>query len=224
VVSAPKRPTKAARPRPDSGVFVYGIFPADIEVAAGMPGIGDHPGPLRAVRAGDVAALVSEVHLPGGRGSPDDRRNHREILDASAPEAPVLPLPFGTVLASDEAVAEELLAAHRDEFTKALRELEGRAQFVVQGRYLEHASASTREKDARALQHAMKGQYVASRVRKSSRPVDGVQVAFLVDTDAEGEVERVTEDLARKWDGRIHLELRGPMAAYDFTPTITTAP
>jgi hypothetical protein len=33
----------------------------------------------------------------------------------------------------------ELLDAHRDEFTQALRELDGRAQYVVRGRYVERA-------------------------------------------------------------------------------------
>jgi hypothetical protein len=223
-VRPPERGRGAARPQPDSGVLVYGIFPADIEVAAGQPGVGRDPGPLRAVRDGEVAALVSEVHPAGGLGSPDDRRNHREILDASAPEAPVLPLPFGTVLASDEAVAKELLAAHGDEFSTALRELEGRAQFVIRGRYRDAAAAGSRDEDARAVQQAMAGRCVASRVRKPAGPRAGLQVALLVDTEAESEVERVTADLAREWDGRLQLELLGPMAAYDFAPTMTHRP
>jgi hypothetical protein len=38
-----------------------------------------------------------------------------------------------------------------------------------------------------------------------------------VDVDREREVERVIEDLAREWEGRIDIQLLGPMAAYDFT-------
>jgi gas vesicle protein GvpL/GvpF len=140
-------------------------------------------------------------------------------LDASAPVVPVLALPFGTVLDSDEAVVEELLAAHRDEFAEALRELEGRAQFVVRGRYLEEAVAASREQDTRAVEKTMEGQYVAS-VRKPAQELDAVHVAFLVDIDQHHEVERVIEDLAREWDGRIQLRLLGPMAAYDFVATM----
>src|SRR6266536_656430 len=101
------------------GIYVYGILPADIEVSAGIPGVGEHPGQLRDVRADGLAALVSEVNLSGRLGSPDDLRTYQEILDATAAEVPVLPLRFGTILASEEAVTEELLAARYDEFTAA---------------------------------------------------------------------------------------------------------
>ena len=46
-------------------------------------------------------------------------------------------LRFGAVLTNDDAVADELLGAHYDEFTSALKQLEGHAEYVVQGRYVE---------------------------------------------------------------------------------------
>ncbi len=42
-------------------------------------------------------------------------------------------------MTDEDAVAEELLAAHAEEFAAALEELEGRAQYVVKGRYVEEA-------------------------------------------------------------------------------------
>ncbi len=216
---APKRTASSTTAQPESGVFVYGIFPADIEVAAGMPGVGETPGLMRAVHDGDLAALVSDVRLSGQLGSPADRRIHRKTLDASARGVPVLALPFGTVLSSDEAVAEQL-AAHGDEFAQALRRLDGRAQFVVQGRYTEQAGPASRQQDTRALQEAMAGHCVASNVREPADEQDAVDVAYLVDIDQQREVRRVVDDLARQWDGRIQLQLLGPMAAYDFVPTM----
>src|SRR5205807_6887660 len=116
---------------------VYGILPADVELTAEMPGVGDPPGQIRVVRSDGLAALVSEVELSRELGSPDDLKAHKDILDASAEELPVLPLRFGAVLNSEDAVAEELLDANHDEFADALDELDGRAQFVVKGRYVE---------------------------------------------------------------------------------------
>jgi hypothetical protein len=55
------------------------------------------------------------------------------------PKCPVLPLRFGTILTSEDAVAKELLAAHHDEFTAALDQLEGRIEFRVKGRYVKDA-------------------------------------------------------------------------------------
>jgi hypothetical protein len=154
-------------------------------------------------------------------GSPEDLRTYREILDAIATEVPVVPLRFGTILTSEDAVAQELLAARHDEFTAALDRLEGRAEFQVKGRYvkdtgLEKVSA-WREQDARTVQQALEGVCVASVTRQPTSDLDAVDVAFLVNVSDERRMERVTRALSRKWEGRVDLQLLGPMAAYDFT-------
>jgi len=215
---------KATAGRRKKGIYVYGILPADIEVAGGIPGVGKHPGLLRDVRCDGLAALISEVDSPGRLGSPDDVQTHREILDATAAEVPVLPLRFGMVLASEDAVAKDLLAAHHDEFTAALDQLEGRTEFQVKGRYVkdavrDEAVETMRDEDTRALRQAMEGLCVASVALEPADERDAVHVAFLVAADQEPEVERVTEDLAREWEGRLDVELLGPMAAYDFAGT-----
>jgi Gas vesicle synthesis protein GvpL/GvpF/Lsr2 len=255
--------TSAARVagmRQEKGIYVYGILLADIEVAADIPGVGEHPGPLREARFDGLTALISEVDLSGRLGSPDDLRTHQEILDATAAEVPVLPLRFGTILTSEDAVAKELLAAHHDEFTAALDQLEGRIEFRVRGRYVKdavlgevlsqnkqaarlreaiqgkdpdaarnarselgqlvnEAVTARREEDTRALRQAMERLCVASVVREPTHELDAVHVAFLVAVDEEREVERVIEDLAREWEGRIDVQLLGPMAAYNFAGT-----
>jgi|GEM_PF-495612 hypothetical protein len=252
-----KQAAGAARVRQEKGIYVYGILPADIEVTAEMPGVGEHPGLLRVVRSDGLAALISDVDLSGQLRSSGDLRTHREILDATATEVPVLPLHFGTILASEDAVAEELLAAHHDEFADALEQLEGRAEFLVKGSYVEEAVldqllsenrqaarlqdqiqgkdpgaaqdarielgeiineavTAKRKQDTRALEQAMEGVSVASAVREPAHELDAVHVAFLVAADQESEVERVIEDLARDWQGRIEVQLLGPIAAYDF--------
>jgi hypothetical protein len=251
---------RAAAVQQQKGIYVYGILPADIEVAVGIPGVGEHPGLLRDVRFDGLAALISELDSSGRLGSPDDLRAHREILDATAAEVPVLPLRFGTILTSEDAVAKDLLAAHHDEFTAALDQLEGRTEFQVKGRYvkdavlgevlsqnkqaaglretiqgkdpeaarnarvelgqlLNQAVKAWREEDARALRQAMERLCVASVAREPSHELDAVHVAFLVAVDKEPEVERAIEDLAQEWEGRIDVQLLGPMAAYDFAGT-----
>jgi len=138
--SKPRKQTaKAGGAKQQTGIYVYGILTADAELTSDMPGVGDPPGQVRVVHSDGLAALVSEVDVTQPLGSPEDLRVHKEILDASATELPVLPLRFGAVLASEDAVAEELLAANRDEFAAALSELDGRAEYVVKGRYVEDA-------------------------------------------------------------------------------------
>jgi hypothetical protein len=192
------------------GIVVYGILPDDIEVADATPGIGENPGPLRIVYSDGLAALISELEPPGRLGTPDDRRAYREILDGTATEAPVLPLRFGTVLASEDAVADELLTAHHDEFAGALEELDGRAEFVVRGRYVGQADGSGRPDATQALEAAMREHCVASVVREPAHERDGVEVAFLVDADQESEVERVIENLARECKAGSSSSCSGP--------------
>jgi Gas vesicle synthesis protein GvpL/GvpF len=119
------------------GVYVYGILPGDIEIEAGAPGVGDPPCEIRPIRHRDLVALVSDVDLDRPLGRAEDLFTHEELLDASAANVPVLPLRFGAVLASDEAVADELLGPHYDEFAEALRQLDGHAEYIVKGRYVE---------------------------------------------------------------------------------------
>ena len=256
----PAQAPGAADVRRQRGIYVYGILPGDIEVTEDTPGVGEHPGLLRDIRFDGLAALISDVDMSGRQGSPEDLNTYREILDATAAEVPVVPLRFGTILTSEDAVAEELLAARHDEFTAALEQLEGRAEFQVKGRYakdavlekvlsqnkraarlcdtvegmnpdaaqnarieldqlINEAVTAWRDQDKRALRHAMEGVCAASVTRQPAGELDAVNVAFLVDAGQEREVDRVIEALAREWEGRIDLQLLGPMAAYDFTGT-----
>ncbi|PXY19058.1 GvpL/GvpF family gas vesicle protein [Prauserella muralis] len=131
------------KPREDTAeqtvCYVYGIVPADVETDPEARGVGDPPSPIEAVRHGELAALVSEIRADRPLGKPEDLAAHARILDATSAEAPVLPLRFGAVLTGSEAVERELLAEHHDEFHAALQELEGKAEYVLKGRYDEQA-------------------------------------------------------------------------------------
>lgn len=137
-MAAPTGPEQA-RELGQYGCYVYGIVPADVESAGVVRGVGDPPGRIELVRHGSLAALVSEMALAGRLGTPEDLRAHAQILDTTAVEVPVLPLRFGTVMATKDAVAGDLLAAYQEAFAAALKEVEGRAQYVVKGRYVEQA-------------------------------------------------------------------------------------
>lgn len=111
---------RGARSPGQPGCYVYGIVPADVELAGDVRGVGDPPGQVQLVRHGNLVALVSAVDLTGRLGTPDDLRAHAQVLDATAVAVPVLPLRFGTVVATQDAVAGELLAVYQEAFTAAL--------------------------------------------------------------------------------------------------------
>jgi len=201
--------------------------------------------------------MVSEVDVTNPLGTPEDLQAHVDILDATVTDAPVLPSRFGAVLTSEEAVAEELLDANHDEFAAALQQLEGRAEYVVRGRYSEQAIleeilsgnsraarlrdrihgadpdatrelrielgeivnntvANKRQADTHLLVSAMKDHCVLSSVRVATNELDAVYVAFLIEDGQVGELERVVRDLSSRWQERVELNVRGPMAPYDF--------
>lgn len=120
-----------------TAVYVYGIVTDDVEPAPHARGIGDPPAEVSIVRRGEIAALISEIPLDRPLGTPDDLTAHARLLDGTAAVAPVLPLRFGGVVTDTAAVENELLAPNHDEFRSALAELEGHAQFVIRGRYVE---------------------------------------------------------------------------------------
>lgn len=241
----------------ETGVYVYGIVPGDVELNSGVLGVGEPPGEIRLVRSGDLAALVSDVSLGNPLGTPEDLQAHAEVLDATVTDAPVLPSRFGAVMTNEEAVAEDLLAANHDQFAAALEQIEGMAEYIVRGRYAEHAileevlsenSAAARlrdqlrgkdsdatrslriqlgeiinqavtekrDSDTRALVSTMRDHCADSVVRAATNEMDAVYVAFLLETDQAGELKRIVGDFGDRWQGRVELQVRGPMAPYDF--------
>lgn len=117
------------------GIYVYGIVPGDVRIDKDTTGVGDPPAEVHVIEQGELAALVSPLRTERPLGTPADLKAHAGLLDAAASEVPVLPLRFGAVLDSEDAVRDELLAPHHDDFRAALDELDGKAQYVVRGRY-----------------------------------------------------------------------------------------
>ncbi|WP_433264783.1 GvpL/GvpF family gas vesicle protein [Micromonospora vinacea] len=122
----------------ETGLFVYGLVPADVEATPDAAGVGDPPGEVTVIRHGDIAALVSAVPLDTPLGRSADLRAYQDLLDGTAAVAPVLPVRFGTVVTGPDAVLD-LLRPHHDRFAAALAEFEGRVQYVVHGRFEERA-------------------------------------------------------------------------------------
>jgi hypothetical protein len=248
----------------EEGCYIYGIFPEDVQLSEGARGVGDPPAEVRLVPHRSIAAVVSKVRTDRPLGRPEDLTAHQQLLDASSAETPVLPMRFGAVVTNEQAVVDELLEPYHDEFAAALKELEGRAEYVVKGRYVEDAilrevleenpdAASLREQiksagdqeatrqlrmdlgelinlaieakreaDTRKVGDAVAESRVASSVRPPSHEEDAANVALLVETDRQADLERAVERLAREWEGRVTVRLLGPMAPYDFV--VTQAP
>ncbi|MER6950176.1 GvpL/GvpF family gas vesicle protein [Nonomuraea sp. NPDC000554] len=177
--------------------YVYGIVPADVQVSDDARGVGSPPAPVRLVRHGEIGALVSEIAIDRPLGTPDDLVAHQQLLDATAAEVPVLPLRFGAVTTSLEAVADELLAPHHDEFLAALDELEGRAEFVVKGRYDERTllrEVLTESPEAAQLRDEIKGK--PEDATRNARIQLGELVNQAVSAKREADTDAILDRLA----------------------------
>jgi Gas vesicle synthesis protein GvpL/GvpF len=113
-------------------VYVYGVLRAkDFGAVSGTGVVG---APIRNVEHDGVAALVStfdDSALVAARGL----RSHWKVLDEVSKSATVLPVRFGTVLESDDAVRAELLEPNAERLSGLLEELDGRVQLTVKGDY-----------------------------------------------------------------------------------------
>jgi hypothetical protein len=116
----------------ESNLYVYGIMPASEQ--ASLPDAGVAGAEVRAVEHGELAAIVSELEgdaLVAAR----EVRAHWRVVEAVAAVATLLPVRFGTVLAGDRAVVEQLLAPQAEHLKTLLQSLAGRVQLAVKGEY-----------------------------------------------------------------------------------------
>ncbi|WP_350277960.1 GvpL/GvpF family gas vesicle protein [Kribbella sp. HUAS MG21] len=115
------------------GCYLYGIAAADVVVPAELVGVDEQPVVL--IPHGDIAAVTSPLPAESTLAGRAELMAHSHVLDAIATAGPVVPVRFGSVLQSVDAVAHELLEPRHDEFRAMLGELAGHAQFTVRARY-----------------------------------------------------------------------------------------
>jgi hypothetical protein len=159
-------------------VMVYGV------IAAG-DGCRLAPG-VRRVGHGDLAAVVSDA--AGGRvGAASALREHWSVLERLAEETTVLPIRFGTVMASEDAVVADFLAPAHDGLRSGLEALAGKVQVTVKGTY--DPDALLRGVVARSATIArLKGEVDA--LPEAASYVKRIQLGELVASEVERQRER----------------------------------
>jgi hypothetical protein len=113
-----------------TAVYVYGIAPASERIDVEASGVGGPDAGVRRVVHGDLAALVSDVDV-GPLAAARDLRAHWRVLEEAASKATVLPVRFGTILESEDAVLSEFMAPRHDRLAAQLAELSGKVQLSV---------------------------------------------------------------------------------------------
>jgi hypothetical protein len=174
----------------DQGCYVYGVVPSDAQ-GLGVSGLDDAP--VRLLRFGPVAAVVSAVRLERPAGRRHDLLAHSRVLDAYAANGPVVPVRFGSILTDPEAVRSELLEPRKERFVELLAELTGAVQFNLQARYDE----------ATVLTEVVGSNPEIARLRERTR--DRSEEESYADRVRLGEL--VSNELAARREGDAHTVL-----------------
>jgi hypothetical protein len=121
---------------PETGFYVYGVVRAG---AGRVPPelVGIDQAPVRTVDHDGIAAVVAEIGVDRPPGRRADLMAHSAVLDSLVATGVVIPVQFGSVLADEESVVEDLLVPGRDYFESLLVELSGHAQFNLRASYHE---------------------------------------------------------------------------------------
>ena len=95
---------------------------------------GVHDAAVKAVDHGELAAIVSDVGGGPLRAKRRDLLRHSDVLQDAFAHAPVLPFRFGTVLESEDAVVDDLLAARYEELVALLQRFDGLSELRLRAR------------------------------------------------------------------------------------------
>ncbi|EFL35976.1 gas vesicle synthesis protein [Streptomyces viridochromogenes DSM 40736] len=118
--------------------YVYGIAASTHpSLPEGMGGVGDPPRPVRILREGDLAAVVSDAP-EGLRPKRRDLLAHQNVLSEAGAAACVLPMRFGSVAPDDNSITG-VLAERAEHYKERLRALDGRVEYNVKANHVEEA-------------------------------------------------------------------------------------
>lgn len=114
-------------------MYVYGLTSAGNDVEA--RGIGDVP--VSTVEHGELAAIVSRVGDASLRAKRRDLLRHSDVLQAAFAHAAVVPLRFGVVFDSEDALVADLLGARYEELVTLLQRIDGLAELRLRASFVE---------------------------------------------------------------------------------------
>ncbi|MEU9211614.1 GvpL/GvpF family gas vesicle protein [Streptomyces sp. NPDC048415] len=118
--------------------YVYAITAASHpSLPEGMGGVGEPALPVRVLKEGELAAIVSDAP-EGLRPKRRDLLAHQNVLSEAEGGGPVLPMRFGSV-AQDDAAVTGVLAERVEHYLERLEALAGKVEYNVKASHDEEA-------------------------------------------------------------------------------------
>jgi hypothetical protein len=120
-----------------AGTYVYAVAKGSLPPSFVSPAVGGRKGAVRTVSAGPLTAVVSAAPPDGVALDRASLRAHSETLQELLETASaIVPLQFGTVFPSDDAVRYDLLS-RTSELEPLLNRVENRVEFRLKAFYVE---------------------------------------------------------------------------------------
>jgi hypothetical protein len=183
----------------ETAVYVYGVVPSSNGTVIKAKGVGREDTDVRRVTQDAIAALVTDLS-PGALVATRDLRAHWSVLEEAAAHTTVLPVRFGTVMESDEAVKDDFLRPDSERLATVLAGLEGKVQLSIKGFYDEEL----------LLRQLVQEKPAIARMR---RRVQGLpEAASYYDRISLGELVAAEVDQCRARDADLVLRRLEPIA------------
>jgi hypothetical protein len=138
---------------------VYGVVRAGSGSRSKQSGINGEK--VELVSREGLGALISDVPADFAEAGRDELMTHSRVLEEALGSGTVLPMQFGVVMPSADAVLDELLDAHRAELDAQLDEMEGKVEVNIKGIYDEEAllrEVVAENREVAELREAIQGQ------------------------------------------------------------------
>lgn len=178
--------------------YVYGITAASHPaLPEGLSGVGEPPLPVRVLRAGDLAAVVSDAP-ENLRPKRRDLLAHQTVLGEAGAEGCVLPMRFGSVAPDDDAVTG-VLTERAEHYLERLRALENKVEYNIKASHVEEAVLHQVMADNPELRAMAEANRQAGGGSYEQKIQLGEMVAAAVkarEAEDAAEVQRVLEPLA----------------------------
>jgi Gas vesicle synthesis protein GvpL/GvpF len=180
-----------------TSTYVYAVVRGALPEDFAVPGAGADPAAVRTLEGGGLTAVVSDVPEGWAAAGRADLEAHDRVLSALIPHVTVIPMRFGVVLDSDEAVRDRLLERHSAELEDLLERLNGRVQMSVKAYYVEEAllrAVLERRPDLKRRSQALEGR--PAEASRDERIALGREVAAEVEEQRAHDEHTVAEPLA----------------------------
>lgn len=168
-------------------VYVYGVIAASGDTAPQVEGI--EAAPVRLVGRPELGALVSDLGTDA-LSAPKAVRAHWRVLEEASQDATIVPVRFGMVMESEDAVVARLLEANQETLSALLHDVAGKVQLTVKGKYDEdrmlreivQSTPAVAELNERLRTVSVEAAYY-DRIRLGELVAEEVERRRLADTD-----------------------------------------